>query len=478
MPMPTAPSVKLPPARTTVSSEILDRQPPCNLEAELGVVGSILLVPDVCDDVATILCADDFYGDAHRTLFGHMLAMHDAGRKIDLTLLVDELKKSDAFEQIGGVAYLATVTHSVPNAANAVYYAKIVRQKSTFRELIGAGTEILRDAYDEAVDSVELVSRAEERIFSVLDNRQSTSVQSIRKIMLESLDRIDERMSGEHTSVGVDTGFTELDALMGGLHNSELIILAARPSMGKTALALNIVEYVTLKSNIPTLLVSLEMSSMELADRLLSSVAKVDGARLRDGMVTTTDRQRLVEKAAYISEAPLFVDDAPNRTVTEIAAVARRIRRREGGLGFIVVDYLQLIQPDDAKDPRHEQVARMTRRLKGLAREMKVPVLCVAQLNRQTEDARDNQPRLSHLRESGAIEQDADVVMFVHRKEYFASEDEKDQFAGQAEVIIAKQRNGPVGKIDLAWKKQFTRFEKSDWRHRDEVDQYADGPEF
>ncbi len=440
-------------------AEILDRQPPFSLEAEAGVLGSIMLNPDVCDDVALLLRPQDFYDDANRKLFEHMLGMHDAGQKLDPTLLSERLKQAGDYERIGGAAYLAKTFQSVPNYAHAVYYAQIVREKSTYRALIDASTEVLRDAYEEATDATQLLSQAEQKIFGILDSRGTSAVATIREILHEAMDRIDARMQGEHTLGGVDSGFAELDSLTGGLHNSELIVLAARPSMGKTALAMNVAEHVAMQLLVPTLFVSLEMSSIELADRLLCSAARVNGHRLRNGTISNDDRARLIEKASQISRTPLFVDDSPSRTVTEIAAAARRIRRREGQLGLIVVDYLQLIEPDNAKDPRQEQVARIARRLKGLARELQVPVLCLAQLNRQAEDSKDHRPRLSHLRESGAIEQDADVVMFVHREEYYRRGEEQEQFAGQADILVAKQRNGPVGDVELIWRKEFTRFE-------------------
>ena len=453
--------------------EPADRRPPFDLDAEMGVLGSILLMPDICDDVALIVRPDDFYDEANRCLFEQMVAMHDSGIKIDVTLLVDRLKTTGQFETVGGAAYLYKVSQSVPNAAHARYYAKIVREKATLRALINASTDILRDAYDAQREPKQLVSEAEQRIFSILDSRGSTTVSSIREILHEAMDRIEARMSGEHVSGGVETGFTDLDELTGGLHNSELIILAARPSMGKTALAMNIAEHVTIELNLPTLFVSLEMSALELADRMLCSAARVNGHRLRNGTISNTDRQRLVKKASKVSEAPLFVDDSPSRTVSEIAAAARRIRRQQGSLRLIVIDYLQLIEPDNPSDSRQEQVARITRRLKGLAREADVPVLCVAQLNRQTEDSKSHRPRLSHLRESGAIEQDADVVMFVHREEYYHHGDEKEPFEGQAEVIVAKQRNGPVGTIELRWEKDYTRFQNLAPERLQEFDGYS-----
>lgn len=442
-----------------VTSEILDRQPPFNLEAEMGVLGSIMLSPEACDDIALTLRPDDFYDDANRKLFEHMLAMHDEGRKIDSTLLVEKLKLAGDFDRIGGVAYLARVAKSVPNAAHAIYYATIVREKATYRALIDASTEILREAYDENHEAKHLLSQAEQKIFGILDSRGSSNVSSIRDVLHEAMDRIDARMKGEHAEGGVESGFTDLDAMLGGLHNSELLILAARPSMGKTAFAMNIAENIVLKTFAPVLFVSLEMASIELADRLLCSAARVNGHRLRNGTISQEDRQRLVQQASEISQAPLFVDDSPSRTVSEISAAARRIKRREGRLGAIIIDYLQLIEPDSQKDPRQEQVAKIARRLKGVARELEVPVLCLAQLNRQAEDSKDHQPKLSHLRESGAIEQDADVVMFVHREEYYRRGEDAAEVAGQAEIIIAKQRNGPVGTVELVWRKDFTRFE-------------------
>ncbi len=456
------------------ASSILDRQPPYDLDAERGVLGSILLKPDVCDEVTLELKSTDFYDEANRALYEHMLGMHDAGQKIDVTLLVDRLRSANVFKEIGGAAYLAEISKSVPNAAHAVYYARLVRQKATYRALINASTEILHDAYYETEDARELLSRAEHRIFSILDDRSGGSVLAFEDVLHQAMDRLEARINGEHVEGSVETGFTDFDQLTGGLHNSELIILAARPSMGKTALAMNMAEHAAIQLQVPVLFISLEMSSIELADRMLCSLAKVNGHRLRNGTISAEDRARLVEKAAEISQAPLYVDDSPSRTVTEIAAAARRIRRREGRLGLIVIDYLQLIEPDNSKDPRQEQVARIARRLKGMARELEVPVLCLAQLNRQAEDSKDHRPRLSHLRESGAIEQDADVVMFVHREEYYHRGEEQSEYAGQAELIVSKQRNGPVGDVRLVWLREFTRFQDEVPDRLQEFDDYND----
>ncbi len=460
-------------AKRPMSAEILDRQPPFNLDAEKGVLGSILLLPDVCDDIALILRPGDFYDEAHQKLYTQIQALHDAGRRVDMTLLVEKLRAAGEFEFIGGVAYLAEITRSVPHAGNAEYYARIVHDKSTLRSLIHSSTDILRDAYDESVDAREMLSRAEEKIFSILGDKGTGQTASISDILHKAMERIDARMQNKHMQGGIETGFTDLDNLTGGLHDSELVILAARPSMGKTALAMNIAENVAIDLRVPVLFVSLEMSSLELADRLLCSRARVDSQRLRNGTISNDDRRKLVEQAGEISTAPLFVDDSPSRNMTEIAATARRLKRKNE-LGIIVIDYLQLIDPDNPRDQRQEQVARIARRLKGLARELAVPVLCLAQLNRQAEAAKENRPRLSHLRESGAIEQDADLVMFVHRDEYYeTNEEDKARVAGQADIIVAKQRNGPVGDVKLTWLSKFTRFENMAHQPYDEFAPFA-----
>ena len=451
---------------------LLDRQPPCNLEAETCVLGSIILLPDVCDEVSMIVRPDDFYDDAHRILYEQMLNMHDNGRKIDVALLVDELKKANVFETIGGPAYIAKVANSVPNAAHAVHYAELIREHATRRKLIGAATEVLHDAYQSSLDAKTLINQAEQKVFGIMEGRGSANYFEIREVLMDAMDRIDARKNGKHTDGAVETGFLDLDNLLVGLHNSELIILAARPSMGKTAFALNITEYAAIETQKPVLFVSLEMSRIELADRILCSLAQINSHRLRNGSISKEDSRRLIEKANEVSQAPLFIDDSPSRTVGEIAAAARRVMRRQGSLGLVVVDYLQLVEPDNSNDPRQEQVAKIARRLKGLARELNVPVLCLAQLNRQAEASKDNRPRLSHLRESGAIEQDADVVMFVHREEYYRTGEEREQVSGEAEIIVAKQRNGPVGEVELLWHREFTRFVNKAAKQYDEFEQF------
>ena len=454
-----------------VSSEILDRLPPQNLDAERGVLGSLLLDPVLCDEVALILRAEDFYADAHRKLYHHMITMHGEGGRLDTTLLVERLRQAGDLEAVGGTAFLAEILQAVPVAAHATYYARIVRDKSTLRSLIHASTEILRDAYDPTHNPRELVGRAEEKIFAVHDERSAEQVANMHDVLVDAFAHIDHRLK-HGGATGIPTGFNDFDSLTGGLHDSELVILAARPSMGKTALATNIADHVAVESNVTTLMVSLEMARLELAQRMLCSRGRIDGHKFRAGYLSSEDREDLVKASAELSKAPLFIDDSPSRTVTEIAATARRLKRRNQ-LGLVVIDYLQLIEPENPSDPRQEQVAKIARRLKGLARELKVPVLCLAQLNRQAEVTKDNRPRMSHLRESGAIEQDADVVMFVHREEYYMSREESRErdLVGKAELIVAKQRNGPTDDVKLTWRQEFTRFEN---RAVDRYDEFND----
>lgn len=438
--------------------KLLERQLPQSLDAEKAVLCSLLLLPESADEVALILKADDFLDDANRRIYRHLMEMHDGVAAIDVLLLIQRLKDAGEFEAIGGAGYLAELSDAVATAAHVEHYAQIVHEKATLRGLIEASTDILRDAYDPTIEARMLLSRAEERVFGILEEKGQGQVTSIRDVLFEAMARIDNRMKSDHAAGGLESGFDDFDEMTGGMHGSEMIILAARPSMGKTALAMNMVEHIAVNLQQPVLFVSLEMAALELGDRLLCSRAKVNGHRLRNGQITPEERQRLLQAAAEVSTAPLFIDDSPSRTMTEIAAAARRLKRRDG-LALIAIDYLQLIEPDNSRDPRQEQVAKIARRIKGLSRELNVPVLCLAQLNRQTEASRDNKPQLSNLRESGAIEQDADVVMFIHREEYYATnEEERELVKGEADLLIRKQRNGPVGDVKLTWLHDFTRF--------------------
>ncbi|RMF95386.1 MAG: replicative DNA helicase, partial [Planctomycetota bacterium] len=440
-------------------ASLVDRTPPHDEGIERQVLGSILIDPDVLDDVIPIVHENDFYVDAHRRIYHQLVEMHSNAEQIDVVLLTDRLKRAGELEAVGGAAYLAEIVGSVAHAAHATHYATIVRNYATARALIHAGTEIVRESYDLSIPPESLVNRAEERVFAVRNERSPTEAASMEEVLVDAFEEIDHML--EHGgAVGVPTGFVDLDKMTGGLHESELIILAARPSMGKTAFATNIADYVSVEAQATTLFVSLEMSRIELAKRMLCSRGKLNGQKFRSGFLSASDREKLVEAVDKLNQAKLYIDDNPSRTVTEIAATARRLKRKDD-LKLIIIDYLQLIEPENPRDPRQEQVAKMTRRLKVLARELKVPIICLAQLNRQTEIAKDNRPRLSHLRESGAIEQDADVVMFVHREEYYHKREEAEAkgLVGIAEIIVAKQRNGPVGDVKLAWRHEYTKFE-------------------
>lgn len=440
--------------------DILERQPPSNVEAERDVLGAVLIDPQCFDDLATTLRAEDFYDGAHQRIFEYMLKLSVAGKRIDVTLLVDLLRRDGHYESVGGMAYLGELVNSVPHAVSAPHYAEIVRQHALRRAMIHASVDNLGDGYDLTLDARKALEVAESRLFAIGDRDTSVASRSAAELLQNALARISDRVNGSAVQ-GTPTGFIDLDQMTGGLAAGQLVILAARPSMGKSALALNIAEHVAVDHGTGALLVSLEMNADELTDRMLCSVARVNSQRVRDGSLNSDDRAKLVEAAAVVSNAPLWIDDAPSRSMTQIAALARRHQRRNE-LGLLVIDYLQLIEPEDPRDPRQEQVAKIARRLKTLARELRVPVLCLAQLNRQTEAVRDNRPRLSHLRESGAIEQDADVVLFIHRDEYYATtEEERTKKRGQADLIVAKQRSGPCGDVKLTWLANYTRFENA-----------------
>lgn len=431
---------------------------PSSDASEKALLGLLILDPNAIDEVVGHVKERDFFDPAHAILFRHFIEIHEAGKRIDLTLLVTSLTKSKELERVGGIAYLHSLFEAGITPGNERYYANEVREQSILRDLVAAGVAIMRDAYDPSAEARKVLGDAEQSILSIADEKTAAAVKPIKDAIEGAMIRIGDRRDGKVVDGGISTGLADLDKVTGGLHGSELTVIAGRPSMGKTALAMNIAEAIGVKQNRPTLFVSLEMSQYEVGDRMLSSLAKINGHKLRNGTVNDGEFEDLLSAASEFNQSALFLDDSPTRSVSEIAAAARRVKRRAGGLACIVIDYLQLIEPDNHRDPRQEQVAKISRRLKQLAREMNIPVIILAQLNRQTELAKDNRPRLSHLRESGAIEQDADVVLFVHREEYYATGERKEELKGQAEIIIAKQRNGPVEDVKVAWQSDFTRF--------------------
>ena len=431
------------------------RLPPQNLDAERGVLGSILLMNEAIDEVGESLKAEHFYSDAHQKMYSAIHRLYENGiRGIDAITLAEELVRSGHYEDVGGAAYLAQILEAVPHAAHVRYYATIVREKWMQRSLIYACTEILSESYEASDDVEGLLQSAERRIFSILESQGDTGSFEIADILLEAFARLEERQSKAGDVTGITSGFTDLDRQTTGFQPTELIILAARPSMGKTALVCNIAEAVARKSGKGVLLFSLEQSNLELAERFLSITARIDGHAIRAGTLTDAQHDAMVQASDDLSKLPLFIDDKPARTMTQMAAIARR-QHRKSPLGVIIIDYLQLIEPDDKSSPREQQIAQISRRLKFLAKELKIPVIALAQLNRGVELREDKRPRLADLRESGSIEQDADMVMFLHRPDAYDPEDRP----GEAEIIVAKHRSGPTGLIRLTWRKEYMRFE-------------------
>jgi replicative DNA helicase len=430
-----------------------DRLPPYSREAERSVLGSMLRDNDVIDDVVQILREDHFYTDAHQKINRGIVALHDKHHPADLVTLAEWLKEQKFIEDIGGYAYLAELWDAAPTAANAEYYARIVRDKALVRQLIHTSTEILRDAYEQATPADELLGQAERKVFEIAQMGVIGYHVTLHDALNEAFKRLDSRTSHNRPISGLPTGYLDLDETTAGLQNSELIIVAARPSVGKTSFALNIVRHIVVDHQIPALFVSLEQSRIELAERLLCCQARVDSHRLRKGHLSSEDMQQLFQAGEALSRAPLYIDDTPAQGMLRIAANARRLMRK--GLKAVVIDYLQLIEPDNRRDSRQEQVANISRRLKFLARELQIPVVALAQVNRSSEERQDHTPRLADLRESGSIEQDADTVLMLHRPEMH----EPGQHEGVIEVIVAKQRNGPTGKVTLTFLKQFMRFE-------------------
>ncbi len=447
---------RISPERTMSASsvtQLLDKVPPQDLEAERSVLGSILFASDAFDEVVQIIQSPCFYADAHRRIFQTIHNMYEQGvRAIDVITLAHELNKGGDLESIGGPAYLNEIMGTVPHAAHAEYYARIVRDKWLQRSLIDACTESLREAYHGSDEIEDILARAEKRVFGIVEEQTGMDQIGISEILEAAFQRIYERMDQEGTVSGLHTGFHGLDDMTGGFQPTELIVLAARPSMGKTALVCNFAMAVA-KAQSGVLLFSLEQSKLELAERLLCIQAKLSGHKLRQGDLDEFEQHTLMEASNQLRTLPIFVDDKPGRTMTQISAIARRVKRRFG-LGIIIIDYLQLIESEDSHISREQQISSITRRLKFMAKDLNVPVIALAQLNRGVEQREDKRPRLSDLRESGAIEQDADIVMFLHRPDAYDPEDRP----GEADLIISKNRHGPVGTVDLVWLRESLTF--------------------
>jgi replicative DNA helicase len=437
------------------SEEAALKVPPQNIEAEQSVLGGILLEPEALSRILEILQEDDFYRDSHRKIFSAMVALYQKGTPVDLITLTESLLTRQNLEGIGGASYLTSLTDAIPSAVNIEVYARIVREKAILRRLINLTTEIASKSYQFSGEVEDILDQAEKSIFEITASKITPHIYHLSEVIKDSFQTIEALYERKERISGVPTGFTKLDQMTSGFQPSDLIIIAGRPSMGKTAFALDIARNAATLAEIPAVIFSLEMSRQQLAIRMLCSEARVDSYKLRSGFIGERDWPRLTNAAGLLSEAPIYIDDSPALSVLQMRAKARRLKS-EKGLGLAVVDYLQLMSGRGGSDRREQEISEISRSLKALAKELNIPVVALSQLNRKVEDRTDRRPFMADLRESGAIEQDADVILFIYRDEMY---DENSKQKGTAEVIIGKQRNGPVGKITLAFIDQYTRFE-------------------
>ena len=428
--------------------------PPQNIEAEQSVLGGILIENEAINRVMEILAPEDFYREAHRKIYHALIELSERDEPADLITTTNELRKKGELEMVGGASYLAYLIDSVPSAANIEYYARIVKEKAILRKLIETSTEIITQSYEDRTDVEAFLDEAERAIFEISEKRVRPSFFPIKEIVKESFKTIEQLYKKKELVTGVPSGFKELDRLTAGFQPSDLIIVAGRPSMGKTAFCLNIAQYAAIEGRVPVAIFSLEMSKEQLVLRMLCSEAQVEGTRLRTGYLGESDWPKLTMAAGTLSDAPIFIDDTAALSVLELRAKARRLKS-EHGLGMIIIDYLQLMKGRGKAESRQQEISEISRSLKALAKELNVPVIAVSQLSRKTEERTGNRPQLSDLRESGAIEQDADLILFLFREEVYHRTEEN---RGKAEVIIGKQRNGPIGKVDLAFLDKYTSF--------------------
>ncbi len=431
-----------------------NRGVPCNVEAERSVLGALLLHPDSVGDVGQILRAEDFYQPKHRLVYEAILKASDAHSLSDLIVVEETLTRLGQLEEAGGKDHLLDLAGAVVSAAGVNYHAEIVREKAIQRQLLETCLDISRLAYENAAEAKDLLDEAERRIFEIARVSMSTEIKDISSILQETFSRIEMLRDRQGRLTGVTTGYVDLDDITSGLQPGELIIVAARPSMGKTSFALNITERASQKK-CGVALFSLEMSSQQVIQNMLCARSQVDGQAMRKGRITDAQMLRLQDEAALLYEAPIFVDDSAGLTATSLRAKCRRLKQKHD-IQMIVIDYLQLMTAGGRVESRQQEIATISRSLKSLARELKVPVIALSQLNRDVENRDDHRPRMSDLRESGAIEQDADVIMLLHREEYYKQTEEN---AGLAQIILAKQRNGPTGEVTLRFFRQFMRFE-------------------
>ncbi|WP_116190789.1 replicative DNA helicase [Paenibacillus taihuensis] len=443
---------------------MFDRVPPQNMEAEQAVLGAVLLQTEALITSMERVKSEDFYLPSHQLIFEAMVQLGEASQPIDLVTLTAYLQDHQQLEEIGGVSYLAKLANSVPTAANVDYYAQIVEEKSMLRRLIRTATNIVSNGYAAAEDVGSLLSEAESRILEISNLRSSSGFISIRDVLMEVFEKVEFLYTNKGGSSGIPSGFTDLDKMTAGFQRSDLIIIAARPSVGKTAFALNVAQNVGVRAKETVAIFSLEMSAAQLVQRMICAESNVDAGRMRTGYLEGDDWEKLTMAIGSLSEAQIYIDDTPGITVADIRAKCRRLKK-ERGLGMILIDYLQLISGrGKAGENRQQEVSEISRTLKQIARELEVPVIALSQLSRGVEQRQDKRPMMSDLRESGSIEQDADIVAFLYRDDYYDKESEKKNII---EIIIAKQRNGPVGTVELAFLKSFNKFVGLDRTHQE-----------
>ena len=456
---------KVVPISPTGSEQDIHRTPPHSVEAEQGVLGSMLISPrEIIAECVEKITEEYFYVPVHRTIYNVLVDLWNAGQAIDLITFTQVLRDRSLLESVGGAAFVTSLFTFVPTAANVGYYIDIVRDKYILREIIATATESVRRAYEEQDEVNNLLDEVEQRIFAVGEDRFKGEMLSMKEQVMSTLESIEKLFENKGAITGVSTGFRDLDKLTSGLHSSEMIVIAARPSMGKTALAMNIAEHAAIEVKLPVAIFSLEMSAQQLVQRMLCSRARVNLAKTRDGFLAEADFPKLTHAASKLAEAKIFIDDSAGLSILELRAKARRLKAQQD-VQLIIVDYLQLLRSTSrrAHDNRQLEISEISAGLKGLAKELKIPIIVVAQLNRNPEirtGSGKGVPRLADLRESGSIEQDADLVGLLVREEYYAdSDEERTELEGKAELIIAKQRNGPIGQVKLTFLKDFTRFE-------------------
>ena len=432
--------------------------PPQSIEAEMSILGGILVDNEAINRVLEVLSPEDLYRESHRKIMRAMIELNERGEPCDLITMTTILRKKGELEEVGGGAYLATLVDFVPMAANISYYCKIVKEKYITRKLISAATDIVSNGFEDKVEVEELLDNAQKVIFEISENKLRPSYYKVSDILKDTIKNIELLYEKKELVTGVPTGYTDLDKLTAGFHAGDLVIIAGRPAMGKTTFALNVAQYAAVDSDkkFPAAIFSLEMPKEQLVERLLCSASRVDLTRLRSGHLQENDWPKLIKGAGLLHNSKIFIDDTPSITVMELRSKARRLKA-EHDIGIIVIDYLQLMRGGANSESRQQEISEISRSLKALAKELSIPVIALSQLNRSLEQRTDKRPMMSDLRESGAIEQDADIIMFVYRGEVYDKENE--DLKGKAEVIIGKHRSGPIGTVDLAFRGEFTRFE-------------------